>query len=355
MNWRRAVGEGISNALANLWLLVFVVVQAALSLATPALWEMRYTHNLYAYQQDLLNRGYYTMFVSPMSGGMEVDAGECHQLRQARGVVASGGATNVQAASWWNDRGPRQTAWAVDRELVKLVVLARASDPALSVWKDEQIIVDESAAKQIPITSESVLSFLGDDVAGSVGVQQLSILGSGFHSGAIWPTVQSKHQVCILLVEAEYRQQLFVALRTAYINFAEVSWALPGVDYSRDPIVLFDRRLSQFGWLISFSIWTAVSLLFARLRRADVGLYLILGATRSSTALMVWSEASLATLLGGVPAVLLVLGMSRYFPNTSTPAVLASLLYGVSTMMIGSVLGALTVAWSDVDSLLRDR
>ncbi|MFV0260317.1 MAG: FtsX-like permease family protein [Acidimicrobiales bacterium] len=88
------------------------------------------------------------------------------------------------------------------------------------------------------------------------------------------------------------------------------------------------------------------------MRRQDVGLYLVLGASRSSVALMILVEILAPATLGVAAGLIPAMVAAQLAPYTDASALAAASSGGSAVVLVGALLGGVTVAWSERDRFL---
>jgi hypothetical protein len=360
VNWRAAalVREAWLNSLANLARTATIVLIAGAAVGLLSFLELREAEEARAFVERFTASGGYVVIA--LSQGEPIDAGRCEALNEATGIVAAGSVRPAGAVSFSSAPGlPFQSA--------------SVTAGILNVWQPGMRVAPAPAG--------------GSMIAGSVMAKELG-LGPGSYAAR---SGESPLLVAAVLEAARRNPQVQRwALEVAppagpadqcWVEFDRNSydtgpgrlaaWFATGAtepavrpyirrdEFTRDPAPEFGDRPTRFGWLAAGGLVSVVLALAAWFRRAELGLYLALGAPRSKLWVLIALETALVIVIASVVGLLWALAVHRATHNPLPwDHVRLALSSGLSAALLALVVTpwlALLVARGNIAALLKER
>ena len=289
MTWRLGslTREAVANLAANRLRTLALVVVVASCLGSLAFLEVRQASDLLAFEASYRTAGGYVAVVRENGG---ISAATCNSLNGSTGVIAAGAVSMTGQATFASAPGV-------------LFQSAQVTWPAVRVWAPgtrfvppatPYVLAGPALASELGVRAGLFLQPRGDPPA---------LLAAVLDSGArdpqtgrwlieVVPPTGSAQECWV-----EFTPQTFEAGVSSVAARFTTGDHVPTVQrytqrdqFSRSPAQELASRPQRFGWIAVAGLVAALFGLVAWFRRADLGLYLALGTTRSQLTLMLAVE-----------------------------------------------------------------
>jgi len=291
MTWRlRSLArEAFANLAANRLRTLALVLVAALCMGALAFLEVREASDLLAFEASYRAAGGYLAVVTSDSG---LSASTCDGLNQVPGVVAAGGVSMGGQATF--DSAPGV-----------LFQSALVTWPVVRLWAPDSAVIPPSAPYVLSgpaLASElGVRAGLFLQPSGGPPAVLAAVLGTGARNpqAGRWlidvvPPAGTT-QACWVESTPETFEPGLSSLAAHFATGDSSPTAqrfLQRDQFARSPAQELASRPQRFGWIAVAGLIAIIFGLVAWFRRADLGLYLALGTTRSQLTLLLAIEVA---------------------------------------------------------------
>ena len=305
---------------SRIWISGGLVLGLGALLAAVAIAETNGAVAARVYEDGLVAAGYSTLLIeqSDQVPGTPLSTADCAATGRIDGVGPVVSIREPLSVPAWARRGPDLTVIPVGGDVVPF--LGSLDPTGMQSWRTAQTFVDQGSSAASRSSSEYLLPLYPVETRVDTTALAVELDGLGpATSGALLVADMQPGpvQACALFVPGDFRETVSRSIETALPAVSGFSqrWALSEADRFEAPRDRFEGRPTKDLWIASAAVFAGFWLFYLRLRRAEHGLYAVMGLSPGSITLLTIVELLAIALTAGIVAAT-VIGLAAVRADT---------------------------------------